>query len=367
MRLSTEQRGRVKTELSVYETEIFRILLKEPLLINILNCIDDNLSIMDEELNVLWVNKIYHERLGKNYSDVIGKKCYTLWQHRLKPCQDCPCVKAFESGKIEFIERETPEGRFFFLIGIPLSSDGKKFAFEIGREITDRKLVREKYLQHLRLQTINYFINDICHHLRNILNGMQGITALLLKEVTDHKSKSRLMKLSELIERGKEFTLCLDKLRIRMPEKTVFDLNYLVISMKNLLSMMVEEAKKDVEIEFDLDEQNLLIRGDNVQIHEAVVELFKNALEAIESKGRITIRTSKEGNKVVFSIEDTGIGMSERELKRCLLPFYSSDPKKYGIGLAFVKNVVDYHDGSIEIESQPGKGTKVRILIPAAT
>lgn len=349
------------------DNKIIRILLEEDILLNVLNAIDDNLSVMDEELNVLWVNRNYHERLGKKYSDVIGKKCYVLWHHRMTPCQDCPCVKALQSGQIEVFERETPEGRYFYLVGIPIYHDGKKLVFEIGREITERKLARDKYLQHLRLHTINYFINDLCHHLNNIFNGLKGITNLLKKEISLTESKDRIIKLSELIERGIDFINSLDKLRVRNHDKSIFNLNYLLLSMKNLLSQLIEDSKKNIAIEYSLSEDNLMIKANILQVHDAVVELFKNAIDVIENTGKIVIKTGRESSKIFFSIEDTGLGMTEREVQLCFNPFFSSDPKKYGLGLTYVKNIVDIHDGSIEIESHPGKGTKVKISFTEAT
>lgn len=345
--------------------DLINSILKNESLIQIFNSIEDNLSIMDEECNILWANKIYCERLGKKYDEILGKKCYSLWHHRNSPCPDCPCIRTFHTNKIETIEKKTAEGRYFLLTGIPITlTNGKKAVFEIGKEITEQKVSKEKFSQTIRVQTVNSILNNFCHHLNNIFTGIYGFSQLLMKDIKDETTKNKFLKLIKIIERGINFSKSLEKLKISNYEENVFDLNYLVISMKNTLNDIV--SCKDIELKISLSKDSPIIKGNIMQIREILIELVSNATEAIQKKGTIWISTDKVSSKVLLLVKDSGYGMNYHVLKKCFEPFFSTNPQKLGIGLTLVKNIIEMHDGSVEIESQPDSGTTVKIYFPAA-
>ncbi len=335
-------------------------------LTEIFNYIEDNLSILDEECNILWANKAYYNRLGKQFGEIIGKKCYSLWHHLSSPCPNCPCVKTFKTDKTEVNDRITHEGRHFILVGIPLKTkDNKKLVFEIGREITEKKLSKEQYIEILQLKAFNSLINDFCHQLNNIFTGIYGFTQLLRKDIQNEKNEKHFIKLTDSINKGIQFLKTLERLKNIRTEEKIFDLNYLLISMKHALKELINND--NITLNISTNVSSPLIKGDVFQIRELLIELIKNAKNSILDKGTIDIKVDKIDFKVILIVKDTGVGMSDNVLKKCFEPFFTTDPSKFGLGLTIVKNIVEKMNGSLEIKSEPSLGTTVRIYLPEAT
>ncbi len=112
------------------------------------------------------------------------------------------------------------------------------------------------------------------------------------------------------------------------------------------------------------------ILGNRTEIREALVNLVLNAVDAMPDGGTITIRAGRHGKgkeerRLSLEVSDTGVGMNEEQLQRCLEPFYTTKgPKGSGLGLPAVYGIVQRHRGEIEIDSNPGNGTTVRLLFP---
>jgi len=335
----------------------------------IFNSIEHNLSIMDKNLNILWSNKAYIERIGMNAEDIYGKKCYALWHKRISPCEGCPCVQALKTGNIETGERISNEGRHYILTGIPIKENGKtKAVFEIGREITEKKFVDEKFKEVIKLEAAYEIIDNLAHQFNNIFNGIYGFAQLLRERAENEDTLNFIEKLIESVEKGSKFIKALLALKTSPSAMKVFDLNFLLISMKEILKDMVGEK---IKLEFSLSKENLLIKGDPLQLKEVLSELLQNAKNAILDSGVIVISTEKikmdSEEKIVLTISDTGHGMDEETLKRCFEPLFTHDPRKFGLGLSIVKNIVQKHNSFIEIKSSPNVGTTVKIIFPSAT
>lgn len=349
--------------------ELNPINLIENHLISIFNIIEHNLSIMDKDLNILWTNKAYVDRLGMNSEDILGKKCYTLWHKRVSPCEGCPCVKALRTENIETSEVITQEGRHYILIAIPLKENEEiKGVFQIGKEITEKKIVDEKFKEIIKLEGIYEIIDNFAHHFNNIFNGIYGFAQLLKKHIKDKENLIFVEKLIESVEKGSNFIKALLALKTTSSTMKVFDLNYLIISMKEVLKNIVGEK---IKIEFFLSKEDMMIKGDPLQIREVLAELVQNAKNSILNDGVISILTEKikkmDEEKIVLTISDTGHGMDEETLKKCFEPLFTLDPRRFGLGLSIVKNIVQKHNGSIEIKSYKNSGTTVKIYFPSAT
>ncbi len=343
--------------------------LIENYLISIFNIIEHNLSIMDKDLNILWTNKAYVDRIGMNSEDILGKKCYALWHKRVSPCEGCPCVKALSTDNIETIERISQEGRHYILTAIPLKENEEiKAVFQIGKEITEKKIVDEKFKEVIKLEGVYEIIDNLAHQFNNIFNGIYGFAQLLKKHTENKEILIFVEKLIESVEKGSNFIKALSALKTTPCTMKVLDLNFLIISMKEILKNIVGEK---IKIEFFLSKEDLLIKGDPLQLREVLAELVQNAKNAILNNGVISISTEKikkmDEEKIVLTISDTGHGMDKETLKKCFEPLFTLDPRKFGLGLSIVKNIIQKHNGFIEIKSYQDSGTTVKIYFPSAT
>ncbi len=344
---------------------LINISIKTDILTEVLNNISDNLSILDEVGNVIWANSSYIRRLGKNFKDITGQKCYALWHNLNSPCSNCPCFKAFKTKKIEIYEKTTPEQRHFLLIAIPFKTKyNKKLVFEIGREITEKKII-EKYVEFIQMKAFTNIVNELCHQLKNIFTGIYGFAQLLKEDIQNEKAHKRLNSLMNSIKKGNDFLKALEKFRRVDTENKIFDLNYLLISMEDSLKEIIDN--ENIKLKISPYVKPCLINFDPILIREVLIELTKNAKFAILDKGTIEIKLEKVNSEVILTIEDTGKGMTEEDIKKCFEPFFTSDPRKFGLGLTIVKNIVEKMNGWIEINSYPNVGTKVKIYFPEVT
>jgi CheY-like chemotaxis protein/two-component sensor histidine kinase len=159
--------------------------------------------------------------------------------------------------------------------------------------------------------------------------------------------------------------------RQQQEEPDVFSLNSLLRSLREVLARMIGE---EVEIVYELAEAPCNVRVTPVQIEQVVFNLALNSRDAMPGGGTIRIRTEEVAHQkdrmaqVVLIVADSGCGMDQATLARIFEPFYSTKPhgKGTGLGLSTVQSIVTRCGGSVWVESSPGHGTEVRILLPRA-
>lgn len=122
-----------------------------------------------------------------------------------------------------------------------------------------------------------------------------------------------------------------------------------------------------VELVRDFDADLPPVSGDPRRLRQAVVNLLLNAAEAMSAGGTLTLRAAEDpGGGLLIEVRDTGSGIASEEIERVTRPFYSTKPRGTGLGLPLVARIVSAHGGTLQIDSAPGRGTTVRIRLPAA-
>jgi signal transduction histidine kinase len=119
-----------------------------------------------------------------------------------------------------------------------------------------------------------------------------------------------------------------------------------------------------VKVETILDDSLPAINGDEGQLWQAVLNLVRNAIEAMPNGGKLTLRTARVRFGIALTVSDTGKGMTEEEHQQIFKPIFSTKPSGTGLGLPLVQQVVAEHGGTIRCESAPGQGTTFIIELP---
>jgi two-component system nitrogen regulation sensor histidine kinase NtrY len=129
---------------------------------------------------------------------------------------------------------------------------------------------------------------------------------------------------------------------------------------------LYQNAHKDVEFETSFDEQLDLIHGDPEQLKRVFINLFENAIEAMNRTGKIEVKSRylPDQNLAAFEISDSGIGIQPEDLDKLFLPYFSKKKSGTGLGLAIVHRIITEHHGTIRIEPNVPKGTKVIVELP---
>jgi signal transduction histidine kinase len=122
--------------------------------------------------------------------------------------------------------------------------------------------------------------------------------------------------------------------------------------------------KKGITIKAELDGSPLTLMADHGQIYRAFLNIFINASQAMQNGGTIDVQAHQGKEQVRVEVRDTGCGISQENLKRIFNPFFTTKDKGTGLGLSIVRKIIEGHRGTIAIESQEGKGTRVEVLLP---
>lgn len=136
--------------------------------------------------------------------------------------------------------------------------------------------------------------------------------------------------------------------------------------VRDLAGLVRSNASRGVEVRVEVDPGTLWVHGDAIQLARLVLNLCSNAAAALPDRGELEVSLRRDGDSVRLEVVDDGLGMSSAVLERCFEPGYTSRAASggSGLGLTIVQDIVRRHEGSVEIDSAPGEGTRVTIRLP---
>lgn len=216
------------------------------------------------------------------------------------------------------------------------------------------------------LATIGQLAASLAHEIKNPLAGISGAIQVLGAELNDgHPHKEIIAEALRQIDRlDAAVRDLLLYARPKQPSLRREDVSQIVAHA--LILLRQEPAFLPVRVRCEgLTEQHWAL-VDETQIKQVITNLMINAAHACEDGGSVECRISKHGDKVRLVIEDDGVGMQPHVLARAFEPFYTTKARGTGLGLAICRRIVETHQGTIEVESEPGMGTRVTIELPGA-
>ena len=223
-----------------------------------------------------------------------------------------------------------------------------------------------RLLRSERLAAIGRMASHIAHEVRNPLASV-GLNAELLEEELQGSPEGLRLCRAIQAEVDRLTTLTEEYLRLgRLPQPRL-DLCDMRTIVASLAEFMGEEARqRGVDLKTLVPAEMLPARVDEGQIRQALLNLCRNAMDAMPSGGTLTLSATSEGGWLEIAVADTGIGMEPDQLGRIFDPFFSTKEHGTGLGLPLTEHVIAAHGGTIAVESTPGKGTVFRIRLPAA-
>jgi two-component system NtrC family sensor kinase len=249
-----------------------------------------------------------------------------------------------------------------------LEAVAKKVAYIIGRkEASDKKKILEEQLRHAdRLATIGQLAAGIAHELNNPLGDILGFAQLACKYPDlDEEVYQDLVKIvkstlyaREIIKKVLYFG------RQTHPKEAKTDLNKLIGEWMDFFESRC--AKSGIQIVVERDEELPIVNGDPAQLNQVLVNVVVNAIQAMPTGGRLTIKTMWQESWVTILVEDTGEGIEEENMDKIFLPFFTTKEvdEGTGLGLSVVYGIVNEHGGSIEVDSKKGHGATFEIKFP---
>lgn len=238
--------------------------------------------------------------------------------------------------------------------------------------VTVKSLLNQKKLSEIKSD----FINNMTHEFKTPLATISlAVDALRNEKVQSDKEKAKYF--SNII---KEENIRMNKhvetiLQAALMEKQELQLNLVPLQVHEVIQNVLENyqlqlKEKEADVQLLLNAKNDMISADEVHFTNLVSNLIDNAIKYSNDKLRITISTHSTKNHVIVRVADNGIGMSKESVKRIFEKFYRAhtgnlhNVKGFGLGMSYVKTVIDAHKGKIKVESTPGKGTSFTVEMP---
>jgi len=241
---------------------------------------------------------------------------------------------------------------------------GNLYFTGIVRDITEYKQLEERLLQSERLAAVGNTVSHIAHEIKNPLAIIGGF-ARQLRRVSGLSDKDQ-QKLAIIEEEVARLEALLAEMRDFVkrppPKKLAGDLEGLLDEVLALFQNALEEHHITVRRERGEDIPKL--HFDRQQMRQVLINLMKNALEAMPQGGRLTVATQREGDNVKVSISDTGPGMTPEVKANIFKPYFTTKEKGTGLGLAICRNILEEHGGCLLADSTPGQGSTFTIQIP---
>ena len=339
----------------------------------ILNAVTTPTMILDDVGKIVACNNSYADLIEIEYNDIIGMdihKLYDILNFSGKENMDV-FKKGYFKNEVRDYFIETPKGNKKQL-RITRSSITNIYNGIVGivsaiQDISNMKEEQLKLINQEKLALLGQMGATIVHETRNFLTTIKGNSQLIELYVDDEKIKKYARKINantNEVNRIISDFLSLSKPRETELEEVAF--NDLVSSMKNTIE--TSSLMKKVELILDLDYDERYILCDETQIRQVILNICKNAVEAMEGILSPILHISTgldEYTKEVFiNISDNGSGIDNKTIKKIGTPFFTTKKTGTGLGLNACYQIIKEHKGRIDVESELGKGTKFTIVIP---
>jgi PAS domain S-box-containing protein len=238
------------------------------------------------------------------------------------------------------------------------------------RDLTEQVDTQRRLIQREKLASLGEMAAGVAHEIRNPLGGIKMATNLLSSGDLDGRPLSQEMARAILAGIG-EIEGIINSLLDYTRETRLERADYEVVRILDPVVETAAEAgrRKGVTVAYGRVERDAVAVGDGQKLRQVFANVLQNALEAFPPRaqeGRVIVDLHAEGDRVVVEVSDTGAGIAPEHREKIFLPFFTTKPSGTGLGMSIVKKIVDLHGGEISVDSAPGRGTRVRVALPAA-
>ncbi|HAF30027.1 MAG TPA: hypothetical protein DCG75_13385 [Bacteroidales bacterium] len=241
---------------------------------------------------------------------------------------------------------------------------------ELEAVLLNLQETQKQLIQAEKMASLGVLASGVAHEINNPLNfiqgGVYGLEQYFDENLIEHKDNVReLIKSINIgIDRAANIVTSLNHYNRRNDSKLEpCDIHSII---NNCLVILRNQIENKIEVEKKYTSQPFILIGNEGKLHQAILNILSNAVQAIDDKGKIKIKTKKTNQILEIKISDTGCGISPENLSKIFDPFFTTKEagKGTGLGLSITYNIFAEHNGSIHIESKTGKGTSVYIKLP---
>ncbi|MFH1528858.1 MAG: ATP-binding protein [Bacteroidota bacterium] len=335
--------------------------------------LEDGIFIINREYEIIRVNKSFINIFNKiKIDEILGKKCFSLFDNNKSICDNCPVEKTFKEGTFgqhviirqkigeeNIILKETP---------FPLVDENSAISYALVylRDCTYEDTLEMQLRSSDLLIGLGKLAAGIAHEMRNPLGNITAAAQYFLSKSENGGDKKKYLKiiLRNSVRMNKVIK---NLLNLAKPHEVAFTIGsiYKIIDDVCLL-VKARLLKQHVQLFRKFSHYQPKILLDEKLLEEVFLNIILNAIEAMPKRGKLTITvyTEHNGDEVVINVTDTGVGISEDNLDKIYEPFFTTKKDGTGFGLSLVRQIVELHKGKIDVKSKLDYGTEVKIILP---
>jgi signal transduction histidine kinase/FixJ family two-component response regulator len=331
------------------------------------------ITVQDRDLRIRAMNRQFKQEFG----DEPGEACYSVYKHRSEPCPECPVLKTFEDGRSHQYETVVTAGsgeqRNVLIWTAPLRDSEGEVAqvMEMSTNITEIRRLQD------HLTNLGMLLSSVSHNIKNLFTALDGamykVSSGLAKK-DGAKVEQGWHRVSHLVGRIKGMVVdILDYAKQREPKRRSVGAGELHVRLVELIEP--KAAGYGIRLEQAPPEEDLAIFADTDQIQNALHNILDNAVEACladpgKDRGDHVIRLEFRAESeewAVCVVEDNGVGMDRETREKMFTLFFSTKGNRgTGLGMFIAGQTVERHGGRIQVESEPGRGSRVTVWLPRA-
>ena len=338
----------------------------------LLETMDNAVISVDNNGKIKTFNRKSEEIFGKKKAEVLNKDCQEVLNLNINgECLLKKCLLEKKNITQEIILEE--KGLKKKILDLNTSFLTDEFGEITGivaviRDVTEIKNLNEEMARHKRLVALGKLSAGIAHEIRNPLSSIRGLAQFVFNSFSkiDERKEDLNTIIQEVDRLNKLVVQVLDFSKLKKPNLTRFSLNDLIKKITELFKLEIND--KQIKFNLKLSPDISQVQADEDQVRQILMNVIINATQAIPKKGEIKIKTEKallKGEPAMkLIIEDSGIGIPEKDFNQIFDPFFSTKDKGFGLGLSIVYKLIEAHQGEIKVESKEGEGTKFVIFLP---
>ena len=335
----------------------------------ILGAVQDGLLVVDARRRITLTNRTFEELFGLR-GPAAGVPLLETVRHATLDWLIAETLRTGEAmrSELSLADSQTHSERHIEVNAVPIKN---ALGETSGAVVLFHDITELKRLDQIRSD----FVANVSHELRTPLSILRGYIETLLDN--PKPSREELARILSIMERhSKRLGLLVDDLlSLAQLESSHAKLELSVVRVGELFNNVVRDwreklAAKNLKMIVDVSPDASTLRADETRLQEVLYNLLENAVKYSRENGQIQLQAARRGPETVLSVSDDGTGISKEDLPRIFERFYRADKARSrelggtGLGLAIVKHIAQLHGGRVEAESELGKGTTIRVVLP---